>query len=81
MRGKIYIAFLDDGAVAGPEWLGKIAEVFETVNPRPGCEGGKVDPVWEEKKPEWLSDRLFEVLAIINWSDTSMQLKKWTVSG
>jgi glycosyltransferase involved in cell wall biosynthesis len=73
-RGK-YIAYLDDDAIAGPEWLGKIVEVFETVDPRPGCVGGKVDPVWEEKRPEWLSDRLFEVLAIVNWSDTPHAIK------
>jgi glycosyltransferase involved in cell wall biosynthesis len=68
-KGK-YVAYLDDDAIACPGWLDKILEVFETVTPRPGCVGGRVEPIWESARPEWLSDWLLHGLAIINWSET-----------
>ena len=68
-RGK-YAAYLDDDAIACPTWLDKIIEVFETVTPRPGCVGGKTEPIWEGPRPVWLSDWLLHGLAIIDWSAT-----------
>ncbi|MBM2832865.1 MAG: glycosyl transferase family 2 [Candidatus Brocadiaceae bacterium] len=65
-----YVAYLDDDAVACPIWLEKIIEVFETVSPRPGCVGGRVEPIWESSRPAWLSDWLLHGLTIIDWSDT-----------
>ncbi|MBV6519760.1 MAG: hypothetical protein HCAMLNBO_02673 [Candidatus Brocadia fulgida] len=67
-RGK-YVAYLDDDAIACPVWLDKILEAFETVTPRPGCVGGRVTPIWEASRPEWLSDWLLHGLTIIDWSD------------
>jgi glycosyltransferase involved in cell wall biosynthesis len=65
-----YVAYLDDDAIACREWLSKIVEVFETVTPQPGCVGGKVEPIWEAKRPEWLSDWLLDGLTVVDWSDT-----------
>lgn len=65
-RGR-YVAYLDDDAIACQGWLEKISEVFETVKPKPGCVGGRVEPVWESARPGWLSDWLLHGLAIIDW--------------
>lgn len=65
-----YVAYLDDDAIACPVWLDKILEVFETVTPKPGCVGGKVEPIWEGPRPIWLSDWLLHGLALVDWSDT-----------
>ncbi|MFN3530985.1 MAG: glycosyltransferase family 2 protein [Candidatus Brocadia sp.] len=65
-RGR-YVAYLDDDAIACPGWLDKISEVFETVTPRPGCVGGRVEPIWESSRPGWLSDWLLHGLTIIDW--------------
>ncbi len=72
-NGK-YVAYLDDDAIACPAWLEKILEVFESVTPRPGCVGGRVEPIWEASRPEWLSDGLLHGLTIIDWSDTPRAL-------
>lgn len=81
-RGK-YVAYLDDDAIACPVWLDKILEVFETVTPRPGCVGGKAEPLWEAPRPTWLSDKLVTGLTVINWSDTPHVLpdlsQRWLV--
>jgi glycosyltransferase involved in cell wall biosynthesis len=63
-----YAAYLDDDAIASPLWLHTIIEVFETVVPRPGCVGGKVEPIWEAPRPAWLSDDLVTSLTVIDWS-------------
>ncbi|HWO43707.1 MAG TPA: glycosyltransferase [Candidatus Eisenbacteria bacterium] len=65
-----YVAYLDDDAVASSRWLEKIIEVFENVTPRPGCVGGKTEPIWEAPRPGWLDDRLLAALSIIDWSST-----------
>jgi len=69
-----YIAYLDDDAIADQGWLTKIVEVFETFKPRPGCIGGKVNPIWESPQPRWLSDSMMSWLAILDYSDTPVIL-------
>ena len=69
-----YAAYLDDDAIARPLWLHTISEVFETVTPRPGCVGGKVEPIWEAPRPAWLSDDLVTSLTVIDWSPTPFAL-------
>lgn len=65
-----YIAYLDDDAIASPQWLETILEIFNTRKPQPGCVGGKVEPIWEKPRPAWLSDKLLPYLTVIDWSDT-----------
>ena len=67
-RGE-YIAFLDDDAIACPEWVERIVEAFENVNPRPGSVGGKVIPIWEVERPAWLSKQMELPLTIVDWTD------------
>ena len=67
-RGE-HVAFLDDDAIACPEWLERIVEAFEDVNPRPGSVGGKVIPIWEVERPEWLSKQMELPLTIVDWTD------------
>lgn len=69
-----YIAYLDDDAIASPQWLATILDVFETVKPKPGCVGGKVEPVWEATRPQWLSDSMVPYLTVVSWSDTPVTL-------
>jgi len=64
-----YIAYLDDDAVASPEWLEKLLDVFDSFEPTPGCVGGKVEAIWEVPRPDWLHDGLLGRLSIFDWSD------------
>lgn len=65
-----WVALLDDDAVAKPGWLRALLRAFEEVEPTPGCVGGRVTPIWEAPRPEWLSDRLALNLTMIDWTDT-----------
>jgi glycosyltransferase involved in cell wall biosynthesis len=71
-----YVAFLDDDAVACPEWLAKFLEAFETFTPRPGLVGGKCEPIWEAPQPDWLSDKMLGYLSIVHWSEVPVILDK-----
>lgn len=63
-----YIAYLDDDAVAEPEWLQEILAAFTEVEPKPACVGGKTLPNWQGPRPLWLHDALLESLSVIDWS-------------
>ena len=77
-----YVAYLDDDALAYPDWLSKTVEAFNR-QPRPGCVGGRTDPLWEATRPAWLSDQLAAGLAVVDWSNTPHYLhdlsKEWLV--
>lgn len=72
-----YIAYLDDDAIAYPDWLEKIIKVFESVTPQPGCVGGKVEAIWEASRPHWLPDKLLPYLTVLDWSEVPIILEDW----
>jgi len=63
-----FIAYLDDDAVASPEWVSAVERAFKLA-PSAGAVGGRVDAIWEAKRPEWLEDDLVMSLGLIDWSD------------
>ena len=67
-RGE-FVAYLDDDAIAAPQWLENILFAFNTITPQPGVVGGKIEAIWEVPQPFWLSDKLARSLTIIDWSD------------
>jgi glycosyltransferase involved in cell wall biosynthesis len=77
-KGK-YVAFLDDDAIANRYWLEKILLTFNTLNPSPGVVGGKVVPLWESRRPDWISDNLLGFYTVVDWSDSAIILddKQW----
>lgn len=70
-----FVAYLDDDAIASSQWLEQICKAFETIQPQPGCVGGKTEPVWESVRPLWLPDELLSYLTIVDWSDEPIFLK------
>jgi glucosyl-dolichyl phosphate glucuronosyltransferase len=71
-----FVAYLDDDAIAIPCWLEKILEVFETVTPQPACVGGRVNPIWEVEKPNWLPKSLEGLYAIVDYGDKPLVLQQ-----
>ncbi len=54
------IAFLDDDAVATPEWIERATTAFE--NPRVIGVGGTIEPIWEEGRPRWMAEEFYWTL-------------------
>jgi len=59
------VAFLDDDALAPPDWLARIVAGFAQLAPKPGCLGGPVEPIWEVPRPAWLPDSLLAYLSVL----------------
>ncbi len=50
-----FIAFLDDDAMADPDWLASGLRSFETVRPVPAAMTGPIRLTWEQSAPVWLT--------------------------
>jgi glycosyltransferase involved in cell wall biosynthesis len=73
-----YIIFLDDDAYPEPGWLEEIMATFRETNA--DAVGGKVDLIYEEPKPEWLTPELELALTKIDWGDKRKKIvypKEW----
>ena len=58
-RGSL-IAFLDDDAIAYPDWLAQISRGCS--NPQVLGASGLVEPLWATKKPAWFPEEFYWVL-------------------
>ncbi|AJY75714.1 glycosyltransferase [Paenibacillus beijingensis] len=72
-RGE-YILFLDDDAVASPQWARQIADIFES-DPLIGCVGGKIDPIWQGEEPQWIPEEHRGVYTILDFSQHVTEMK------
>ncbi len=52
-RGAV-VAFLDDDAVAAPDWLARLSAHY--VDPGVLGVGGSIVPVWRDGRPQWFPD-------------------------
>jgi len=64
-RGEV-IAFLDDDAIARVDWIERILHAFDARGTSIGVLTGRIQPVWEAERPEWLSERGLGALAIVD---------------
>jgi glycosyltransferase involved in cell wall biosynthesis len=74
-KGK-YIAWLDDDAIASPNWLEMIVKRFDSLDETVGDVGGKIDPIWDVTPPSWLTPGMKRSLTILDWSDDPHVLKE-----
>ena len=49
-RGKM-LAFLDDDAIASPNWLESLLQHFQ--DPTVVGAGGRLEPLWQTRRPQW----------------------------
>ncbi|MCP3913261.1 MAG: glycosyltransferase [Actinomycetia bacterium] len=50
------IAFIDDDAVAEPDWLGELLRPFD--EPSVAAVGGRIEPNWPQDRPHWFPPHL-----------------------
>ena len=62
-----FIAYLDDDAIASPKWVEKIIEAVDTFGKKVDVIGGRIDPIWELPRPDWLGDALLGNVSVVNW--------------
>jgi GT2 family glycosyltransferase len=54
------VAFIDDDAVADPNWLENLVGNF--VDTKVIGVGGRIAPIWSAKKPNWLPEELYWII-------------------
>jgi glycosyltransferase involved in cell wall biosynthesis len=65
--GTEFIAFMDDDAIADSKWVAKIIEAFDAFGPEAAVVGGRVDPIWDAPRPQWLDESLLGYVSVVNW--------------
>ena len=65
-RGS-YIAYIDDDAIAAPDWIERIRTAIVEADPPPVLIGGRILPHWEAPLPAWWPPQLRGVLSIIEF--------------
>jgi glycosyltransferase involved in cell wall biosynthesis len=70
-----YVLFLDDDAIASEHWIGEIVSLFER-DPRIGCVGGKIEPVWEGGAPKWLPQENRTLYTILDYADEVVEMRE-----
>lgn len=63
-RGR-YIAFLDDGGIAVPNWLQSFIDIFSRSE-NIGAVGGPIHPIWMKPRPCWLSEYLESYYSVLD---------------
>jgi glycosyltransferase involved in cell wall biosynthesis len=71
-KGKI-IAYIDDDAEASSQWLQELLNGYEHQKNVMSV-GGKVEPIWDAPRPEWLDDSFLVQLSILKYSKGSREL-------
>lgn len=67
-RGE-FVAYLDDDAVADPDWLRATIEAFASSEAI-ACVGGPVQPLWPASPPTWMDEFLQSYLSVLNLGET-----------
>jgi glycosyltransferase involved in cell wall biosynthesis len=60
------VAFTDDDVTVDNHWLAAMEAVFD-AHPECGCVGGKVLPVWPRRPPDWLTEKHWAPLALLDY--------------
>ncbi|GFE68470.1 glycosyltransferase family 2 protein [Chroococcus sp. FPU101] len=71
------LAYLDDDAVASPQWLRLLLEAY-TTNEKLGVAGGKVTLIWPngQTPPKWMSDSLAGGLGAFDLGDQPLLIEQ-----
>lgn len=60
------IAYLDDDAIAPPQWLRELSLGYQKFGDRTAIVGGPVEPVWVTPRPDWLTSDLEGFFSIVD---------------
>lgn len=75
------VAFIDDDAIAAPDWAAQMLRAFEAFGGAAGVVGGRVLPRWVSSRPPWLAEDLLGYLSILDWGGQTRPLRshEWLV--
>lgn len=68
-----FILFLDDDALACPTWINEVIKIFD-MDSRIGCVGGKIVPIWEGGRPEWIPQDIVSLYTLMDFSEKVVEM-------
>lgn len=71
-EGEI-VMFLDDDALASTSWIREVVKIFD-MDAAIGCVGGKITPIWEGGKPDWIPDDFVSMYSILDFSNEIVEM-------
>ncbi len=74
MAAAPILAYLDDDAVAPPQWLRELRLGYEKFGDKAAIVGGPVEPIWVTPRPKWLTDELESFFSIIDYGADTREL-------
>jgi len=75
-RGE-YVAYLDDDAIARPDWIEQMLVAFAAAPAQVSCIAGRVEPIWEAPRPPWLPSSVVGYLSILHWSNEPVVMNEF----
>ena len=78
-KGNV-IAFTDDDVLVDRNWVMSLHNAYKQHD-GVACVGGKILPVWETPKPDWLKPGLYPYFALLDYGDSFIYLDKPDVWG
>ncbi|MFK7752088.1 MAG: glycosyltransferase family 2 protein [Sedimentitalea sp.] len=68
------VAFLDDDAIAKPDWLAALVAAYDSFGPSTSVAGGKISPIWDQPRPSWLADDKLGYVSVVDWGGKTRPL-------
>jgi len=78
--GGEIIAFTDDDVIIDKHWIQNIDKAFKEYDDVV-CVGGKILPVWEMSRPQWLKPDLYGYLALLDKGDSAVYVDALDIWG
>jgi glucosyl-dolichyl phosphate glucuronosyltransferase len=77
-RGDI-LAYLDDDAIAAPNWLRELLAAYEKFGEAAAIAGGPVEPIWVTPRPKWLTKNFEGMFTIVDWGGACREVdyREW----
>ncbi|MDK8191589.1 glycosyltransferase [Paenibacillus sp. UMB7766-LJ446] len=68
-----FVLFLDDDALACSTWIKEVVRIFD-MDSRIGCVGGKIVPIWEGGKPDWIPHDIVSLYTLMDFSSEIVEM-------
>lgn len=68
------VAYLDDDAIAAPDWLEALIRAYDAHGSKAVAAGGQVLPLWDAPRPAWLHDEKLGYVSVVDWGGSTRYL-------
>lgn len=67
-----YLHFLDDDIFIDEDFSHQVLKSISS-NPKASIIGGKVKPIWESERPQWVTENIAEMMSVLDFGDSLLK--------